>query len=40
MRHHTEFSRKNVIPLADGVKAVRQFLGSNGLPTCINWEEV
>ena len=40
MHHHTEFPRKNVIPLPDGVKAVRQFLDSGGLPTCINWEEV
>jgi Immunity protein Imm1 len=40
MHHHTEFPRKNVIPLPDGVKAVREFLDSGGLPTCINWEEV
>jgi hypothetical protein len=40
MHHHTEFSRKNVIPLSDGVKAVRQFLDSGGLPACISWEEV
>jgi len=40
MQHHTEFPRKYVIPLADGVKAVRQFLDSGDFPTCINWEEV
>ncbi len=40
MHHHTEFLRKNVIPLSDGVKAVRQFLDSDGLPTCISWVEV
>jgi len=40
MHHHTEFPRKNVIPLSDGAKAVRQFLDSGGLPTCISWEEV
>ena len=40
MQHHTEFPRRYVIPLADGVKAVREFLDSGGLPTCINWEEV
>ena len=40
MHHHTEFLRKNVIPLSDGVKAVRQFLSSDGLPKCISWEEV
>jgi Immunity protein Imm1 len=39
-QHHTEIPRKYVIPFADGVKAVRQFLDSGGLPTCINWEEV
>jgi Immunity protein Imm1 len=28
MSHHTEFPRKYVIPVADGVKAVHQFLDS------------
>jgi hypothetical protein len=40
MQHHTEFPRKYVIPVADGVNAVRQFLDSGNLPTCLNWEEV
>ena len=40
MQHHTEFPRKYVIPVADGVQAVRQFLNSGDLPTCITWEEV
>ena len=40
MSHHTEFPRKNVIPVADGVKAVHQFLDSGDLPTCIKWEQV
>jgi Immunity protein Imm1 len=40
MQHHTEFPRKYVIPVADGVRAVRQFLHSADLPTCIKWEEV
>lgn len=39
-QHHTEFPCKYVIPIADGVKAVRQFLHSGDLPACINWEEV
>ncbi len=39
-QHHTEFPRKYVIPVTDGVKAVRQFLDSGDLPSCINWEEV
>jgi hypothetical protein len=38
--HHSEFSRKYVIPLEDGVRAVRQFLYSGDLPTCIKWDEV
>jgi len=37
-QHHTEFPRKNVISFADGVKAVHQFLDSDDLPACINWE--
>lgn len=40
MWHHTEFPRKNVIPLAEGLKAVREFLDSGRLPTCINWEKL
>ena len=40
LQHHTEFPRKCVIPIADGVKAIRQFLHSGDLPACINWEEV
>jgi hypothetical protein len=39
-RHHTEFPRKYVIPVTEGVKAAREFLDSGDLPTCINWEEV
>jgi hypothetical protein len=40
MHHHTAFSRRSVILLSDGVRAVRQFLDSGRLPTCISWEEV
>ena len=39
-QHHSEFSRKNVIPYHDGAKAVAQFLNSGNLPTCISWEAV
>lgn len=39
-QHHTEFPRKYVIPTADGVNAVRQFLDSGELPTCVKWDEV
>jgi hypothetical protein len=38
--YHAEFPRKYVIPVSDGVNAVRQFLDSGDLPTSINWEEV
>lgn len=40
MSHHSEFPRKYVIPVADGVKAVHQFLDSGDLPTCIKWEQL
>jgi Immunity protein Imm1 len=40
MQHHTEFPRKYVIPVADGVKAVREFIHSAELPASIKWEEV
>lgn len=39
-QHHSEFSRKNVIPYDDGARAVEQFLNSGELPTKIKWEEV
>ena len=38
-QHHTEFPRRYVIPITDGVNAVRQFLDSGELPTCIKWEQ-
>lgn len=40
LQHHTEFPRKYVVPFADGLKAIREFLVSGALPTCIRWEEV
>ena len=39
MQHHTEFPRKYVILVSDGVKAVKQFLDSGELPACINWKK-
>jgi hypothetical protein len=39
-QHHTEFSRKNVIPYDDGAKAVAQFLDSGTLPANITWEAI
>jgi hypothetical protein len=38
-QHHTEFSRRHVIPFAEGVRAVHEFLDTDDLPRCINWEE-
>ena len=37
--HHTEFPRKYVIPLADGVEAVKEFARSGELPACVQWQE-
>jgi hypothetical protein len=38
--HHTEFPRRYVIPLKDGIAAIKQFVRSGELPTCIAWQEV
>lgn len=38
--HHTEFPRKYVIPLKDGIEALKQFVSSGELPTCIAWRDV
>ena len=37
-QHHTEFPRRYVIPFVEGLKAARQFLGSDDPPACITWE--
>jgi immunity protein Imm1 of predicted polymorphic toxin system len=37
--HHTEFPRRSVIPLADGMRAIHEFVVSGELPTAIEWEE-
>ena len=39
-KHHTEFPRKSVIPIAGGIAAVKEFLGTGELPDCVKWEEV
>ena len=39
-QHHSEFSRKNVIPYHEGAKAVAQFIDSGKLPTNVSWEEI
>jgi hypothetical protein len=39
-QHHTEFPRRYVIPLEDGMRAATQFLDSGELPTLVSWEQV
>ena len=38
MEHHTEFLRRNVIPLAAGRAALREFLRDADLPKSVSWE--
>ena len=38
--HHTEFPRRHVIPLADGIRALQEFQKSGELPSSIQWEKV
>ncbi len=38
--HHTEFSRKQVIPFNDGISACHEFFKFGNLPSCIEWIEV
>ena len=38
--HHSEFPRKSVIPMAEGWRAVQEFVDCTALPKCVNWEEV
>ncbi|WP_208353245.1 Imm1 family immunity protein [Pseudaestuariivita rosea] len=38
--HHTEIPQRYVIPVSDAFKAVRQFLETNSLPTCVQWSEI
>jgi len=38
--HHTEFPRRYVIPIADGIRALQEFRGSGELPASIQWLEV
>ena len=38
MEHHTEYLRRNVIPLDIGRAAVREFLGEADLPKIVRWE--
>lgn len=39
-QHHTEFPRKYVITLDNGLKAIHEFYESSTLPHCIEWLEI
>ena len=39
-QHHTEFPRKYVITLDNGLKAVHEFYEFNTLPNCIEWQKI
>ena len=38
--HHTEFPRRSVIPMRDGLSAVYEFFETGELPACVVWAEV
>lgn len=40
LHHHTEFPRKWVIPMKEGMLAVHEFFETRELPSCIEWTEV
>jgi hypothetical protein len=40
LSHHTEFSRRSVIPMEDGLNALHQFFETGQRPTTVQWEEV
>ena len=40
LEHHTEFPRRCVISLSEGVAAVHEFFATGDLPKCISWIEV
>ena len=37
--HHTEFSRRCVIPVAQGQRAVHEFFETGALPSLVTWAE-
>jgi hypothetical protein len=39
-RHHTEYPRKWVLSMQEGMLAVREFCETGDLPKCIKWTEV
>ena len=38
--HHTEFSRRYVVPILQGVNAAEEFVMTRERPTCIQWLEL
>jgi hypothetical protein len=40
LEHHTEFSRRCVIPMSEGRRAASQFLATGALPAVVEWVEV
>ncbi len=40
MEHHTEYLRRNVIPLEIGRAGLREFLGEADLPASVSWVTV
>jgi hypothetical protein len=40
LRHHTEFPRRWVLPMKEGVLAVQEFCETSELPRRIEWTEV
>jgi len=40
LEHHTEFTRRWVVPIAAGRQAAREFLSTGQRPTSLRWEEV
>ena len=39
LEHRTEYPRRWVIPLPDGMRALHEFVATGNLPTSIAWEE-
>jgi hypothetical protein len=39
LAHHTEFSRRSVIPSSDGLRAAMEFLETSRRPMAITWVE-
>jgi hypothetical protein len=40
LAHHTEYSRRWVVPMAEGRRAAREFLEAGARPKALRWAEV